>query len=119
MSLIVGLFLIQSATTIGTVPVRNAELDGANDCLVAGTQEWLTEFDWNPEADERWRWALKIVDKCEDKIEAAADTKGAVYWSSDVGGAGITSRQMLRSEALYYVDGMIRAHFEPQPEQQQ
>ncbi len=79
----------------------------------------MKEYDWKPEEVERWDWALKIVGKCQSQIDAAADTKGARYWHSEVGGTFITARQMLRSEALYYVDRLVREHFESDAEQPQ
>mgnify|MGYP001804452410 CR=1 FL=1 len=107
--------LLQSTPVIGTVPGRNAELDAAHACLTAGTQSFLAEFDWKPDESERWRWATRIVDGCSDKGNAAADSKQAVRVNGDLAHErGITKRQMMRSESLYYVDRLIHQHFEKQ-----
>ena len=112
MSLIAALFLAPSGV-VGTVPVRNIELDAAHACLKAGAERLLSEGRSEPTKETRWNWALTIADGCKDEINAAADSKEAVVVRyPDTSFGGITKRHMLRSEALYFVDGMIRDHFE-------
>lgn len=116
MSVFVSLVLMTQA--VGAVPQRSPELDAANDCLVAKTRQWLDDKNTAPEADKRWRWASIVVGRCEVKLEAslaAAPAKDEVGDELRKQGAvisGVSRKQMLRSEALYYVDGMIRDHFE-------
>ncbi|MEP0189321.1 MAG: hypothetical protein ABJP70_03420 [Erythrobacter sp.] len=116
MSVFIGLVLMTQA--VGAVPQRSPELDAANDCLVANTQRWLDDKNAAPDADKRWRWASIVVGRCEAKLEAslaAAPAKDEVGDELRKQGAiinGVSRKQMLRSEALYYVDSMIRDHFE-------
>ena len=104
--------LAQAPAFTGTVPTPNAELDAAYACLRGGVAERLATNAPAPNADERWGWALMIADGCEGQINAAADSREAVVLTSDVIEGGITPRQMLRSEALYFVDRLIREHYE-------
>ncbi|MEO0699902.1 MAG: hypothetical protein AAFY81_09345 [Pseudomonadota bacterium] len=119
MSLLATSLLLASAPVVGTVPTPNAELDAAHTCLAAGAKAWLKEFSWQPETDERWRWATRIVEGCESEVQAAADSPEAMALqpnpTSIVGSGGVSKRTALRSEALYYVDRLIREHFEKQP----
>lgn len=116
MSLFATLLVLGSAPVVGTVPTPNAQLDAAHACLASGTKAWLKEFDWRPESDERWRWATRIVEECESEVEAAADSPEALALqpnpTSIVGSGGVSKRAALRSEALYFVDRLIREHFE-------
>lgn len=114
MSLILALALAQAPAFTGTVPTPNAELDAAYACLRAGLAERLAAEAPAPAADERWGWAILIADRCTPQINAAADSREAVVWTSDVIEGGITPRQMLRTEALYFLDRMIREHYEAQ-----
>ncbi|MEM6857169.1 MAG: hypothetical protein AAF559_04785 [Pseudomonadota bacterium] len=113
MSMLAALLMLQAAPVIGTVPVPNEELDFAEACLAKGTQEIFRLFDWKPEESERWRWVMKVVDECDAEIKAAADSKEAIHMPNDVGhGGGVSKHAALRSEAAYYVDRLIRDHFE-------
>ncbi|MEL6738470.1 MAG: hypothetical protein AAFO28_06050 [Pseudomonadota bacterium] len=113
MSMFAALLMLQAAPVIGTVPVPNKELDVAQACLAKGTQEIFRMFDWKPETDERWRWAMKVVDGCDAEIRRAANSKEAIHMPNDVGhGGGVSKHAALRSEAAYYVDRLIRDHFE-------
>ena len=51
----------------------------------------------------------------EAQINAAADSREAVALYAEVSHGTITKRQALRSEALYFVDRLIREHYEAQP----
>ncbi len=113
LSLIAGLFLLQSATAAGTVPARNAELDAAHACLMKGTERLLDEGRPQPDKEARWVWVLKIAGGCEDEINAAADSKDSVRILGEYAYSGISKRHMLRAEANYFVDRLIREHFEP------
>jgi len=104
--------LAQAPAFIGTVPVPNAELDAAHACLRAGLAERLSADAPAPTADERWQWALAIAEACEAEINAAADSPEAVRLYAEVSHGSITQRQALRSEALYFVDRLIREHYE-------
>lgn len=115
MSLILALALAQAPAVVGTVPQPNAELDAAHACLRAGTAARLGENPPAPLADERWNWALAIADACEAQLNAAADSKEAVTLYAEVAHGTITKRQLLRSEALYFVDRLIREHYEAKP----
>ena len=99
---------------IGTVPTPNAELDAAYACLRAGLAERLGADAPAPAAEERWGWAIMIADKCMAQINAAADSPQAVRLYGEVSHGTITPRQMLRTEALYFLDRMIREHYEAQ-----
>lgn len=121
MSLLASLLLLQAAPVVDQAPQRNPELDAANDCLVAGTRQWLEDKSGVPDDKERWRWAQVIVGRCEEKVAASVATPASDDEMSSVirreGGISSISRYDLRrSEALYYVDGMIRAHFEKDAE---
>ena len=114
MSFLVALLAVQAA---GAVPERSPELDAANDCLVENTHQWLADRTITPEAEERWRWAGVVVARCEKELAASVPSKSSqddVLSNLRREGAPISfSRQdLIRAEALYYVDGMIRAHFE-------
>jgi hypothetical protein len=115
-SLILSLLLAQAQAPAfsGTLPEPNAELDAAHACLRAGLVERVASKASAPNAEERWSWALAITERCETQINAAADSREAVVWASDVIEGGISPRQMLRSEALYFVDRLIREHYEAQ-----
>lgn len=115
MSLILALALAQAPAFIGTVPQPNAALDAAHVCLRAGLAERLAVEAPAPEADERWQWALAVADTCEAELNAAADSPEAVRLYNEVAHGSITKRQALRSEALYFVDRLIRAHYEAKP----
>ena len=113
MSLIASLLLSSTSGVVGTVSNRNAELDAAHACLAATTEALLAEGRPEPSKDDRWVWALDIVTGCETEIYAAADSPDAkVVLYPDVAVGGISKRHMLRAEATYYVDGIIREHFE-------
>lgn len=112
MSMIAALILAQSANVIGTVPKPNAELDAANACLVAGVEKQLANKRPEPDAKERWEWALKTVDGCQPEITAAARSDGAVPVVGEGSGQNISKGSALRTEAIYYVDRLLREHFE-------
>ena len=114
MSLILALALAQAPAFIGTVPQPNAALDAAHACLRAGLAERLGAEAPAPAADERWQWALAVADRCEAELNAAADSPEAVRLYEEVSHGSITKRQALRSEALYFVDRLIREHYEAQ-----
>jgi hypothetical protein len=109
-----ALALAQPPAFIGTVPQPNAALDAAHDCLRAGIEARLSDNPPAPLDGERWEWALAIADKCEAELNGAADSKEAETLYSDASHSGITKRQLLRSEALYFVDRLIRDHYESQ-----
>ncbi len=118
-SLIASLLLLQSMP--GIVQQRTPELDAANDCLIAKTNEWLQKHDWHPADAERWRWATKIVEKCASEVEASAlsiSEPGNPVMQIYRSGAEIriTNHQLRKAEALYYVDGIIRDRFPPKAE---
>jgi hypothetical protein len=98
----------------GTVPQPNAELDAAHACLRTGIAAQLADNPPPPLDGERWEWALTIADKCEGELNAAADSKEAIALFAEVSHGTITKRQALRSEALYFVDRLIRQHYEAQ-----
>ncbi|MEO0418497.1 MAG: hypothetical protein AAF249_06520 [Pseudomonadota bacterium] len=109
--------LLQAMPVVGTVPVRNEELDAAQACLAANTQSLLAERQKRPEKDERSRWATQIVESCDERVKAAADSREAISLQPNptaIVGGGVSKRQALRSEAHYYVDGLIRKQFEKQ-----
>lgn len=112
MSLILALSLAQAPAFIGTVPQPNAALDAAHACLRAGLAEKLAANAPAPNGDERWQWALAIAGACEAQIDAAADSPETVRLYDEVSHGNITKRQALRSEALYFVDRLIREHYE-------
>ena len=112
MSLILALALAQAPAVVGTVPQPNAALDAAHACLRAGLTDKLAANAPAPNADERWQWALAIAGACEVQIDAAADSPEAVRLYEEVSHGSITKRQALRSEALYFVDRLIREHYE-------
>lgn len=112
MSLILALALAQAPAVVGTVPQPNAALDAAHACLRAGLADKLAANDPAPNADERWQWALAIAEACEAELNAAADSPEAVRLYEEVSHGSITKRQALRSEALYFVDRLIREHYE-------
>lgn len=111
-SFLTALLLLQSVPVVGTVPVRNIELDAAHACITQQLDDWLREFNWQPTREERWRWAQSIVGKCDAELEAAAKSDGAVEWHGDVAESRISPRHMLRAEAHYFVDRLVREHWE-------
>ncbi|MEO1731057.1 MAG: hypothetical protein AAFR64_09980 [Pseudomonadota bacterium] len=113
MSMLLIAILLGSSPVFGTVPVRNAELDRAYECLAKGTGDLLMDTPEGPAKDERWRLAMKIVDACDTEIESAANSKEAQPMPSDVSHGGVSRHAALRSEAGYFVDRLIREHFEP------
>ena len=112
MSLLLALTLAQAPAFTGTVPQPNAALDAAHACLRAGVASMLAGNAPEPVPQQRWDWALEIADRCEAQINAAADSKEAVSWNDSHAVNGISKRQMLRSEALYFVDRLIREYYE-------
>lgn len=120
MKLLATILLSQQALpAIDLAQERNFELDVANDCLVAKTDGWLGEYDWQPEEGERWRWATAIVNQCAEQLRAStpplSEPGSPVRKLADRGAGAsvsISNYELRRTEALYYVDGMIRAHFE-------
>ena len=113
MSLILALALAQAPAFAGTVPQPNAQLDAAHACLRAGVAERLAKNEPEPTAEERWSWAVQIAATCETQINAAADSREAVRVLGDYAeGVGITRRDMLRAEANYFVDRLLREHYE-------
>ena len=114
MSLILALVLAQAPAFTGTVPQPNAELDAAYACLRAGIAAQLADNPPAPLDGERWDWALKIANRCEAELDTAADSREAVALYAEVSHGTITKRQALRSEALYFVDRLIREHYEAQ-----
>jgi hypothetical protein len=113
------LLSLQALPAIDLAQARNSKLDAANDCLVAKTDAWLSEYDWHPEEAERWRWATAIIDQCAEEIRASApplsDPGSPLRKLADHGAlmsGPISNAELRRTEALYYIDGMIRAHFE-------
>ncbi len=118
MSVIAALLLLQqTAPAVDLAQPRTPELDAANDCLVLKTAEWLKEYDWRPTQDERWRWTTRIVERCDAEVKASvlptSDPQSpARRLSNQTPSTTLTNSQLRRSEALYYVDGMIRDHFE-------
>jgi hypothetical protein len=113
-SLIFALFLSQASGVIGTVPTPNAELDAAYACLTKGTERLLGQGRDEPDEQARWGWAVEVVVACEDQINAAADSKEAVVILGNYAHTSISKRNMLRAEATYTVDRLIREHFEGQ-----
>ena len=109
-----AIMLAQSPAVIGTVPQPNAALDAAHACLRAGIEARLGDNPPAPLDGERWDWALQIADMCETELNAAADSPEAVTLYAEVSHGTITKRQALRSEALYFVDRLIREHYEAQ-----
>ena len=113
MSLILALTLLAAPPAFtGTVPQPNPALDAAHACLRTALATMLTGEAPEPAPQQRWDWALQIADRCEAQINAAADSKEAVTLYAEVSHGTITRRQVLRSEALYFVDRLIREHFE-------
>jgi hypothetical protein len=113
MSVILALVLAQAGPAFaGTVPQPNPALDAAHACLRAGLAERLAEDTPPPSAEERWGWAVTIADRCEAHINAAADSKEAVFWVDSHAQTTITKRQMLKAEANHFVDRLIREHYE-------
>ncbi|WP_285712251.1 hypothetical protein [Erythrobacter oryzae] len=96
----------------GTVPQPNAELDAAHTCLRAGVAERLMRKEPAPAAEERWDWAVRITAACEDRIIAAANSGGSVYVLGDHAHSSISKLDLLRAEANYFVDRLIREHYE-------
>jgi len=111
-SLLLALLLAQSPTFTGTVPQPNAALDNAYACLRAGVTERFAANAPAPNADERWGWALQVAGRCEAQLNATADSKEAVALYNELPHSNISKREMLRSEALYFVDRLIREHYE-------
>lgn len=111
MSLILALAL---PVFTGTLPQPNAELESAHACLRTGIAAQLADNPPPPLADERWDWALGVAHRCEAELNAAADSREAVALYAEVSHGTITKRQALRSEALYFVDRVIREHYEAQ-----
>jgi len=111
-SLILALSLAQAPAVVGTVPVPNAELDAAYACLKKGTESLLAEGRPAPDEQERWGWAVEVAAGCEPQIKAAADAKGSVYILIEYAHTGISKQEMLRAEANYFVDRLIREHYE-------
>ena len=120
MKLLAAILLSQQALpAIDVAQERNPYLDAANDCLVAKTDAWLSEYGWQPEEGERWQWATAIVDQCAEELRASTpplgDPDSPVRKLADSGAlmsGPISTVELRRTEALYYVDGIIRAHFE-------
>ena len=107
--------LAQGPAFVGTVPQPNPALDAAHACLRAGLAERLSADAPAPKADERWQWALAIAEACEADLNAAADSREAREWPSEASHTSITKREMLKSEACYFVDRLIREHYEAKP----
>lgn len=112
MSLILALALAQAPAFVGTVPQPNPALDAAHACLRAGLADKIAARAPAPDAGKRWEWALAIAEACKAQINAAADSPEAVRLYDEVSHGSITKRQALRSEALYFVDRLIREHYE-------
>ncbi|WP_086737917.1 hypothetical protein [Erythrobacter colymbi] len=112
MSLILALALAQAPAVVGTVPVPNAELDAAHACLKKGTESLLAESRPAPDEQARWDWAVAVAAGCEAQIEAAASAKGSVVVLGQYAHTNISKRDMLRAEANYFVDRLIREHYE-------
>lgn len=112
MSLILALALAQAPAFAGTVPQPNPALDAAHACLRAGLADKLAAKAPAPEAQERWQWALAIAERCGAELDAAADSRGAREWPGEASHTGVTKRQLLKSEACYFVDRLIREHYE-------
>ncbi len=115
MSLILALALAQTPAFTGTVPQPNPQLDAAHACLRAGLEDKLAANAPAPNAEERWGWAVQIADRCEAQLDAAAESPEAVRLYAEVAHGTITKRQALRSEALYFVDRLIREHYQAKP----
>ena len=107
--------LAQGPAFVGTVPQPNAALDAAHACLRKGLNEKLAANAPAPNGDERWQWALAIAGACDAELNAAADSPEAVRLYSEVSHTSISKREMLRSEALYFADRLIREHYEAKP----
>lgn len=114
MNILIGLLLAQSAPNIVTVPEPNPELDAAHACLVENTRDWLATQSAAPSKDERWRSAVAIADAYRSALRAAADSDGAAGVANHINHTNINRRQQLKLEANYYVDRLIREHFEAQ-----
>ena len=112
MNLILALTLVQAPAVVGTVPVPNAELDAAYACLKKGTESLLAEGRPAPDEQERWGWAVEVAEGCEAKIKAAANAKGSVVVLGEYAHSSISKHDMLRAEANYFVDRLIREHYE-------
>jgi hypothetical protein len=110
-SLTFALLLAQAPAIAGTVPTPNAELDAAYACMTKGTERLLAEARPEPNEQTRWEWALDVAKGCESEINAAADTKQAVVILGEYAHSSISKRDMLRAEATYTVDRLIREHF--------
>lgn len=100
---------------IGTVPTPNAELDAAYACLVRGAARLFAEQRPAPDEQARWGWSVAVAKDCERELDAAADSKGAAAVLGDNAHSSITKRDMLRAEATYLVDRMIRQFYESKP----
>ncbi|RNJ61369.1 MAG: hypothetical protein EDM03_16125 [Porphyrobacter sp. IPPAS B-1204] len=114
MSLIPALafMLAQAPGVIGTVPTPNAELDAAYACLIKGTERLLAERRPAPDEQARWGWAVEVAAGCEPEIKVAAESKGSIAILGDYAHSSISKRDMLRAEAGYFVDRLIREHYE-------
>ncbi|TAD73243.1 MAG: hypothetical protein EAY70_12440 [Sphingomonadales bacterium] len=112
MSLILALTLAQAPPVVGTVPVPNAELDAAYACLNKGTMRLLAENRSAPDEQTRWDWAVEVVAVCEPELKAAAASKGSIAVLGDHAHSSISKQDLLRAEATYFADRMIREFYE-------
>lgn len=122
MSWVLAILLAQGAVASGNPAVTIAEptpgLGTLHACLSAKTEAWVSEYDWKPETEERWRWAAAIVAHCDAGIVTVV-REGPLGGFAKVGHRdvfngvhNVTAEQLLRSEALYFVDRRLRDHFE-------
>jgi len=110
----VAVMLAQAPAVVGTVPQPNPELDAAYTCLTTGAERLLAEGRPRPDEQARWGWAVEIARVCEARIDAAANSEGSVYVLGDHAHSSISKRDLLRAEATYFVDRLIREHYEAQ-----
>jgi hypothetical protein len=111
-SLLLALTAAQAPAVVGTVPVPNAELDAAYACLIKGTERLLADGRSAPDEQARWGWAVEVAAGCEPQINVAAESKGSVAVLGEYAHSSISKRDMLRAEAAYFVDRLIREHYE-------
>lgn len=121
--MLLALALAQAGAGTGipaaTIAAPTPGLARIHACLVEKADRWLSEYDWQPTAEERWTWATKIVDQCPDGWVAVA-REGPLGGLAalrnpnhiDEGPNAITTVDLLRAEARYYVDRLIREHHE-------
>lgn len=114
MTVVSALMLAQAVPNVSVVPEPNEELDVANACLVKATDNWIERHSGDPSPAERWKGAVSIAGACAVELNAAADSAEAKGVEGQINHVGLSQRQQIRVEANYYVDQLIREHFEAQ-----